>query len=529
MGKRKERKTVEEVIESAERLAFYNRVSTKEQRKEGKEYGQQYAKVKDFLKKYDKKVENEDVFSDTMSAYSKPFTSRSDLEKLLHAAEKKEIDAIIVSDRDRLSRQTEEHFQLRSLLERIGIPVVIASRGELYESDDFIRTLVEDALTRLESDNISTRTKATLKSMLEKNRYIGGKPPYGFSPTKEDEKVVRFSPIHEEVRDVVDIFNLYKKSETFSSIAKNLNKHLPKKWSASRVKEIITNPIYTGYHVYNRYEKGTKLFNPIELWKWFRSPFICDEDILITQEDWWYCWHKYTKTKDKQPRYLNTSFYLKDLLFCHCGEKMKGIDKRTNIKKPGTVYGKRYYICQNCKEKIDADKLNNLVLDEIFNMPAPKHIVMYEVNKLIEKEIAIKHKRISELDEEIIKENNNLNILKMFKKMGDKKDGLLQESKQHELLAYLLSKGDSEINLKKSEKEIQHVKSEYQKLIEMTSDDRHVQEWVDSFFQYRKWSSLSDPEIRNLTLFLVENCTMIDSIKIGIKIKSLPPKEYSMS
>lgn len=530
MKKRTEKKTVEQIIKNAERIAFYSRVSTKEQEDKGTDVGQQFAKVTEFLDRFDKTISDGGIFSDTRSAYSKPYTDRTKFEDLLNAAERKEFDAIIVSDRDRLSRQTDEHFKIRSVLERLGIPVVIASRGELYESEDFIRTLVEDALTRLESDNISIRTKATLKSLLDNDLYIGGKPPYGYDVIKDEkretkkQKVIGFVPT-KDLKIVKDIFELYKKSETFSSIAKKLN---VEKLSASRVKEIITNPIYTGYLVYHRYEADRKTFTPLNQWKWIRCPFIKEEDIVLTKEEWWLCWHKYTRTRNMRPRYLNTSYYLNDITYCHCKGKMKGRDKRTNIHRPGKEYGSRSYFCDSCKEKVNVDELNELVLNVIFKLPAPKYLTTSEVKGKITKELQDKQNEINKLRAEILWEKKNIEILNSFSKKGDIKDGLLHESQHYELLAYLLSKEDSKSNLLTHEEELRKLEAEYKKLNELMVMDKEIDAKVNSFFDIRTSSSLSDLEKRNLVLLLVEECTLITSKKVRLKIKSKLPEEYDL-
>jgi site-specific DNA recombinase len=536
MKKKKDEISVDEILKNAERIAYYSRVSTKEQSKEGKEEGQQFGKVSDFLKRHGKSLNDDAKFSDIVSAYSKPFTEREKLNALLHAVENKEYDAIVVSDRDRLSRQTEEHFVLRDLLERIGIPVVIASRGELYKSDDFIRTLIEDALTRLESDNISTRTKAALKSLLENEKYIGGKPPYGYETEVDDEKkvkkeqkVIRFKPLHEKLANVKEIFRLYKKSETFSSIAKEMNhRDTSEEWTATKVKDIITNPIYTGNLVYNRYKTDRRTFAPTEKWKWIKSPLFNDEGIVISLDDWWYCWYKYTRVKGKRPRYLNTSYYLNDLIYCHCGELMRGRDKRTNVKGKGKTYGSRFYFCTKCKEKVEVDYLNHLVLNLIFDLAAPELLTWMEVKNLIVADIADKEITVLELKNKIAFEENNLNLLKAFSKSGDKKDGLLHESEQHELLAYLLSKGDSEVNLMNYKKDLREVEAEHRKLKEIFASDTQIQEWVRSFFRYSKWSPLTHLEIRNLVMLLIEKCTLISHKKVKLKIKSLPPETLDL-
>lgn len=530
MTKKKKWESAGDVIAQAKKIAFYGRVSTKEQEKE--EESHQEGTVGNFLERYQKAITK--PYKDTISAYSKSFRDREQFEELLSAIEKKEYDAIVVSDRDRLSRQTEEHFILRDLLNKMGVPVVIASRGELYDSNDFIRNLVEDALTKLESDNISARTKATFQSLLDREQYIGGKPPYGYKPVKKDGengKVIGFTPEPEKISKVIEIFNMYKKSETFSSIARILNNNSKEMWSSSKVKTIVLNPIYTGYSVYNRYEisgKSRKL-RPINEWKWFPCSFIKKGEEIISREDWWYCWFKYNETKEKAPRYLSTSYYLNDILQCHCGSEMKGKDQRTNIKH-GKQYGNRYYVCKNknCKEKIVVDEIHQLVMDIIFGIPQPKDMTENEIRRLLSSDISVREKEVSQYKELIRLEKDNLNVLQTYVDESDKKDRLLYDSDNHELLAYLLSKADSEQKINSYQEELEEKESILKRLNDLLVYDSLIKERVAQFFDKNSWIHNSNIENRNLVLLLVEECQLAKDKSINIKIKSLVPKEIKL-
>ncbi|MDN4525504.1 recombinase family protein [Fictibacillus fluitans] len=533
MKKKRKLQTVDEIISSAKNIGFYGRVSTKEQREKNEELPQQIGKVDEFLGKYKKSVSDDYRYRDTMSAYSRSYMERDQLSKLLIAAEKKELDAIIISDRDRLSRQTEEHFEIREMLNKLGIPIIIASRGELYNSEDFIKNLVEDALTKMESDNISARTRAALKSLLSKEQYIGGRSPYGFKKVKDqDGKVTKFIPIPGQINKVKIIFSLYKKGETCSSIAKYLSGKKTK-WSASRVRDIIINPIYTGCFVYNRYcyESNKKQFAPIDEWKWFKCKGIPLEEI-ISLDDWWYCWNKFMKTRDLSPRYLSTSFYLNDIIKCQCGNEMRGKDQRTQINdvdKPS--YGSRYYICRNkgCKQKVSADKLHKFIMEWIFRLEAPIENAVQEVKDMLISDMKSMEIRIAELKEWIRCEQKNLELLKRFENNATKEDFILSSSQNDEMLAYLLSKSDSEQKLNQFQKEIMEKQALYDRLSAIMLQENEIRNRMTRYFSPGNWEERSHIDNRNLVLLLVEECRVMDVGTVNIKLKSFHHKLYKES
>ncbi|WP_026583986.1 recombinase family protein [Bacillus sp. J33] len=528
MSKKGKKKTVEEVLSEAQRIAFYGRVSTEKQEVEN---GQQTEKVDQFLSRYQKNRSKD--FTDTKSAYSKSYTDRDDFLQLLIALEKKEFDAVVVSDRDRLSRQTDEHFKLREELNRLGVPVVIASRSEFYDSEDFIRNLIEDALTKMESDNISARTKAAMKSMKERDEYIGGQPPYGYKTVREKQtEKVFFLPIPEQMEKVRIIFSLFKKSETFSGIAKMLAIDSPsEKWNASKVKGIITNPIYTGFMVYNRYTvaDGKRIFTPISDWRWIKPPITGVEQI-VKYEDWWYCWHKYTSLRVKKPRYLSTSFYLSDLAVCQCGEYFIGKDQRTNINGRGKIYGDRYYICSNqmCKRKVPADKLHDLVLDTVFKLPSRKDLVEGEMKQLISDEIRNQEELVASYKKKLQREENNLSLIEGYEIKEGLSDRLLYESENNKLLAYLVSKSDSEDKVKRFRELLKNHETLLERLKDILSNDSVIVEKVEGFFGSGEWQSLSSAEIRSLALMMVESCLITSDNKVHLKVKTLPPDHLNL-
>ncbi|MFS0783229.1 recombinase family protein [Bacillus sp. 1P06AnD] len=524
----KKRRTVEEVIKNANNIAFYGRVSTKEQNTES----QQVGAVEALLNKYNKEVMKE-MYTEETSAYSKPYKKRQKLMELLTSVESKEIDAIIVSDRDRLSRQTEEHFELRSLFDQLGIPVIIASQNELYDKEDIIRNIVEDALTKMESDNISTRTKATLNSLVAQELYIGGHPPYGYDLLSRrlsegrKEKVIAFKAKDGEFENIRDIFYLYRKGETTTSIANHLKKKDTEgKWTSTKVRSIILNPIYTGYLFYNRYiyEGKKRSFRPVN--EWISYPFPLDIDPIISIEEWWYCWQKHQQLKDKPPRHMNTSFYFNGLITCYCDNTtfLIGKDQRTNVNKSkGKCYGYCYYICPNCREKILADELHFQFFELLYGLKHPDDLIMQEVTEKLGKEMALKQGELKRLKIKQEMEENNLSLLKGFEQEVNSSELFIQESENFEALAYYISKSDSLNKIKAYRTEIKRLSDDLKKLKEVEEDNQILKDMLKSFFLSHNWARLTHPVLRSLVLFTVKECSLAATRTISLKVHGLPP------
>lgn len=529
--KKNKQKSVNEILESAKNIHLYGRVSTD---KQDEDLPRQKLIIKEFLERHNKKFDIDSFKSDVKSAYSKSYEERSAFKELLETIGKG--DTIIVSDRDRLSRQTDEHFSLRELLDDLGIPVIIASKNETYNSEDFLKNLVEDALTRLESDTISTRTKAAMKTLMDKGKYLGGQMPYGYKKdTKEVMRhgknrnvVIGFEEIPDQIALVKEVFDLYKTSETFNSIAKHLcNKESDKTWTADKVKRIVLNPVYTGHFVYNRYQDQKKktTFNPETEWIWKEHEFI--KKPLISKEEWWDCWYKYQKTRQK-PRYLYTTFYFNDIIRCHCGEKLAGKDQRTKGKtKP---YGHRYYVCQNksCKCKVLCEELDDLFQKIMLNLPFPEKLIHDQIIQLTESELAATTALIKKAERELQGEKQNLDIFAKYERKFEKNDVYLQESNNYKALAFLISKGDSEEHIRQLTNKFESLEESAQNLRKVLSNTHLLKEKVKSFFEIDEWEKLSNLQKRHLVLLATEECQLTNHNTVKLSLRCLPTQVFGL-
>jgi site-specific DNA recombinase len=574
-----DKKTVEDLLLEVKNPAVYQRVSTNEQ-----ETKRQQKILGEYIQKRNLTVSDDHTFVETESAYRTDFQNRKKFMKLLEAAEQKEIDSIIVSNADRISRQTLEHFKLRKLFGELNIPVIIASNDQIYaksDIDQLVQQLIEDGMTKLESDNISVRTKDTLKTMKSKGKYAGGGIPYGYKPVKHSTKrnnkrmikVHNFEQIDDEIMVIKRIFNMFQGAESFRSIAKVLSEERADKraeelkdsslkksretWTERKVRGIITNPFYTGHLVYNRtqHNRGGHTYKPIEEWEWVRCDWINDPP--ISKKQWLACWEKFQGLKDTAPYHYSTSFCLTGKLVCHCGKKMRGKDQRTKSKKTGEKCGYRYYICA-CGTKVKEDSIHAGFLSYFYALEYPLTSIVTDVNKRFVEEWAVKKKYINKLKDSIKKDEEILLKLKMFDlnnkmKKNDLNDSdfveikveseekLTEEEKEEEkkLLEEEKTKKKTKENLdiawfianKRTENSLDQKKSE------LLSETKYLSRLEETLADYEEFMGLIESCVneirlenrllRALVLLMVKNCKLITPNQFEATFYMTEPKKIT--
>ncbi|RFU71445.1 hypothetical protein D0469_01695 [Peribacillus saganii] len=522
-----------EMIQKVKKPAFYGRVSTDLQ-----DQKRQDSIVKNYAANQGIEINEDMEFIDEISAYRVPHQKRKQFQELFKAVKRDEVDGIIVSDIDRLSRQTLEHFDLRKEFDRLNIPVFIASKGELYSKYDvenLIRHLVEDGMTKLESDNNSTRTRDTLKTIREKGKYSGGRIPYGYRPVKKTENkngkeiqiVCGFIPVDDEIAVIKRIFQLYQGKETLTSLAKMLSIERPhEKWQTKKVRFIVTNPFYTGFFVYNRTpgKKGGYSLNPMEEWEWVKCDWVPDPP--ISKEQWLLCWRKYEESKTLGPQHFCTSFSFNDVLFCHCGKEMKGKDQRTKSKKtPGKQDGYRYYICA-CGQKVLEECLHQQFLVFYHTLPNSFNSLFEEVEKRFRNELKQNSSQCSRWQVELTEERESLHQLILYKRKIEKENVYLEEAKDEVEVAWLISKNHSEDTIIELEKNIEN-QMEYIKNLQRILADRRVLEQ----FIHNSLNGITQQSrfLRALVLLMVKDCKLVSEDRISFSFYAMPDQILTLS
>jgi len=504
--------SIQERLLQAKKIATYQRVS-----QESQEHTRQNEIILQYLKNV-KNVETID-FKDKISATKKPFSKRPKLGELLEEAQEKNIDAVVVSDLDRISRQPREHDVLRKLFQKLDIPVIIASKNQLYTSDDIIRNIIEAGLSKLETDNMSVRIRHALKEKMKNGKWRGGKVPYGFVVEEMGGEKILVA-VESEMKIVKQIFDWYSTSGTFNSIAKKLNEIYggyesknseKKKWTPNKVKYIITNPIYMGVYAYHRFTaEGGYTFKERNEWKEAGKTNIISNP-PISKEQWERCWQKYNKLKESAPKYTNTSFYFKGILRCMCPKCNGAFFYTKDQRSKGR--GARWYISE-CKRKVRADELDkefskywswlHQKSDKLFQEEV-KVLLMEELRSLqaakYNKDIMYIEKM--ELLKEILKE-----IKSEFKKVTDKSK--IKEFVKYDnevLIALIVTQQQLENQIAQLEKERQKLAFAIEKLEDVVKETGG--KTFDTNLFPKEFEKLSHADKRSIVLMTVQECNYV--------------------
>lgn len=226
------------------RVAIYVRVSTQEQAEEGYSIGAQtdrltsYCNARDWMI-YDKYID---------AGYSGSNTERPALKKLIHDIKNNKIDLVLVYKLDRLSRSQKDTLLLiEDIFNKHNVSFV--SINENFDtSTPFGRAMIGmlSVFAQLEREQIKERSRMGRIERAKEGRFHGG----GFIPIGYDYVDGELVINDYEAMQVREIFDLFLKGRSISSIQKHMNKkhtHKHGSWySPSSVVSVITTPLYKG-------------------------------------------------------------------------------------------------------------------------------------------------------------------------------------------------------------------------------------------------------------------------------------------
>ena len=163
-------------------------------------------------------------------------------------------EMVVVKDISRVARNTVDFLQSIRVLKSSGINVVFITANMTSLGDsEFILTIF-GAMAQEESGNLSKRVKWGKKINAKKGRV----PQRIFGYDRMDNFTLQINPMEAEV--VRKIFRMYLKEGAGCrgiSLALNADGAKTKfgcEWNPRGVRRILTNPIYCGHYVNNKYE-----------------------------------------------------------------------------------------------------------------------------------------------------------------------------------------------------------------------------------------------------------------------------------
>ena len=386
------------------KLGIYIRVSHEEQKKGGlslqaqKKLGMECAIKNSF---------DYEVYEDAGLSGALPFHKRPALNSLIQLFATDEIQAIFVTEIDRLTRgDMMETILLKKLIKENNIKLYDVN-GEVNLVDDTQELFfdLKSLLSAYEIKKTSTRIKRVLKSNAEDGKVSGG-PFLNYGYAKDINK--RFIINESEAKVVKKIFEMAINGKGTKVIANFLNDNLIPtkrntsakgymevngqrktvfKWRDSVVYKILTNPIY----------KGKRNYKSIVV----KSPVIIQEEKYDLVQELIKQRKSYTNTTNKY-------FYLlKGKIFCgECQKKFYG-RKREDNSDNQYVCSSQHYSKEFCGTRgINIDFLNDLVWNSLQNLDKDiwKFFDYYEANDITQfrlNTLKVQNKKLESLENQI--------------------------------------------------------------------------------------------------------------------------------
>ena len=329
------------------RVGFYGRVSTEEQAREGFSIPAQIDRGRHFCAAQDWTIV--DFYID--EGVSAKDLDRPELQRLLEDIEAGKIDIVLVFRLDRLTRSV---LDLYKLLEYFQLHNVnFRSVSEVYDTTSAIGRLfitLVAALAQWERENLAERVRFGMEQMAKEGKWHGGAAPLGYVVGSHG----TFEIEEQQASIVRVIYEKFLNGWGDMKITRWLNIQgvpSPKggKWHASRVRGILTNPVYIGVLRWNR---GTENEFDVE---GFCPAIVSKENFERAQEI------RRERSTSTHPRAVGEYLFTGILKCARCGRTLSG----TSTNPHGKKY--KYYTCRNIDSgTCDLPKMQEHLVNDAF-------------------------------------------------------------------------------------------------------------------------------------------------------------------
>ncbi len=233
----------------------YQRVSTKEQAKEGISLEAMFNSCIRYIKNQDngrlvKVYEDGGISGGSIS-------KRPALKELIKDIETQRlsIDIVLVWNLDRLSRSRKDLDFLKDFFDKKKIELYSVSDGKIDTStaSGNLTFGIKGVVSQYYRDDIAEKTHNALYNKATNGEFNGGMPPFGYLLNEKNKYVID----GEKSEIIKYIYQRFLKLKSFCKLAKELSekgKLSPKgrKWSDVQIKRILTHPVYRGAYSWNR-------------------------------------------------------------------------------------------------------------------------------------------------------------------------------------------------------------------------------------------------------------------------------------
>ena len=326
-------------MENEKKIAgLYIRVSTEDQAREGFSLPEQEKRLRAMCEY--KGYEIYKLYKDA-GISAKTGNTRPAFEELLQDIRDKKCNTIVVLKLDRLTRSVFDLEGIMNFLEENNAYLDCAN--EEINTTNSSGKMVARLLTTVSQNEIertSERTKFGLSGAI-KEGHIPARAPLGYKHI--DKKLVP-DPLTKDI--VIRIYNLYFEGKSYYNIATIFNEEqvLGKtNWKDTGILRIISNEVYKGDYVHGKRTKHPTYYKDVV-------------EPIISKEMWENC---QVQKKKNQKNYMRTQTYifLQKLRCPKCGRILAG-GATHKIKSDKWYF---YYRCENCKNNIHEDKIEDKI------------------------------------------------------------------------------------------------------------------------------------------------------------------------
>ena len=317
---------------------LYIRVSTEDQAREGFSLPEQEKRLRAMCEY--KGYEIYKLYKDA-GISAKTGNLRPAFEELLQDIRDKKCNTIVVLKLDRLTRSVFDLEGIMRFLEENDAYLDCAN--EEINTTNSSGKLVARMLTTVSQNEIertSERTKFGLAGAI-KDGHIPARAPLGY---KHENKKLVPDPLTKDI--VLRIYDLYFEGKSYYNIATIFNEEqvLGKtNWKDTGILRIISNEVYKGDYVHGKRTKHPTYYKDVV-------------EPIISKEMWENC---QVQKKKNQKNYMRTQTYifLQKLKCPKCGRILAG-GASHKIKSDKWYF---YYRCENCKNNIHEDKIEDKI------------------------------------------------------------------------------------------------------------------------------------------------------------------------
>ncbi|NEW09741.1 recombinase family protein [Paenibacillus sp. SYP-B3998] len=507
-------------------VVSYSRVSTEEQAELGFSIEAQMEEIRNRCK-----AEHKVVFKEFVDAgiSGKSIEKRPALMQLLQDIESGKVSELWLWKTDRLSRRLSDLLLIMELLKRHNVTLRCVSDVEFDQTTSSGRAMMQmmGVMAEYQRNIIVENVKMGMKQRARNGKWNGGQV-LGYDVVEVPagsgkESLLRVNPIEAEL--VRKIFRMYASGQGLKGIANQLN-HEDKKtklgnaFSSVAVKTIINNPVYVGkirYNVRENWsEKRRKGINP--------NPIVVDgeHDPIVSQDLWETVQALFAKKSFSPSRVFDGTYPLTGLLRCpQCGTTL-GAHRVRDTLKDGTVVNRRYYVCNNFRNRgsrvcssnsVKADMVESFVFErlaEAVQKPKILEDVVKKINKDRTLRVAPLHKELAAIEKELAAvDSQRKRFYKLFEMNGV----------DDELFVERLSE------LKVQQEQLSRRKAEAERqLLDSTSDPVPLQQVQQALAQFQSLLEEAPPETQKTLLqTVVKQVHMKDRRKVaGIELEFDP-------